>query len=361
MRLRPGKAKSQAVPETRADVRQTALDVVQELRRKAMAAFDEYEGSLHAPATALSDYVRPLAEKGREVIEHRGEAVEAGRRAGEEALRLGEDLLRRGQEGLSKALESAPVEKALAAVPIEAVQRRRRRRRWPRLLLFLLVPVAALIVVRAFKKRREVEEYWSARQEPIPSTGSWTSPSPDVPPRENIDPSLAGAPIATTTSSAGASPPATTGGNGLASARPTEASRPAGVRERDAEHLVGRDVVDSGGGKLGAVEAVYGRELDGRPEWVAVSTGLLEKKHVFVPLDDASIDEESIRAPYPKALIEAAPEAGDADVIDEAAEMGLYDHYSLRRVLPGTEQERTPGSTALRRLAGEKPQMGSIE
>ena len=110
--------------------------------------------------------------------------------------------------------------------------------------------------------------------------------------------------------------------------------------------LLGRDVVDITGDKVGEVDGIYYRKLEPKPEWVALNLGALDPKRVIVPLDAATI-EERITVPYTKENITESP-AVEAVVLDEAEEMQLYAHYGVRRMLPGIESQRSPEDEKLR-------------
>lgn len=113
--------------------------------------------------------------------------------------------------------------------------------------------------------------------------------------------------------------------------------------------LIGKPVVDINGDHIGDVEALYYRELRNVPEWAAVSTGLVDRKRVLVPLEGVTIGDR-VEVPYPKDVIEHSPPT-EAQALDDEPEMALYTHYSARRILPGVESERHPESVKLRMWA----------
>lgn len=87
---------------------------------------------------------------------------------------------------------------------------------------------------------------------------------------------------------------------------------------------------------LGDIEEVYGYE-PGDPRWAAVKAG---DRRVMVPVISGTIDGDSLQVPYPKHLIESAPEYPAQ--ISLAQEMALYSHYNERRMLPsGADSDRT--------------------
>src|SRR3954466_8464489 len=89
----------------------------------------------------------------------------------------------------------------------------------------------------------------------------------------------------------------------------------------------GRDVLDSGGERLGGVREIYLDRETGRPEWVLVDVDGDEPR--FVPLVDAAVESESIRVAHPRTLINAAPAIDPEARIDNDQERRLYAHYGI--------------------------------
>lgn len=89
----------------------------------------------------------------------------------------------------------------------------------------------------------------------------------------------------------------------------------------------GRDVLDSGGDRLGGVREIYLDRETGRPEWVLVEVE--DDQPRFVPLADASVESSSIRVAHPASVVRAAPTIGPEAHIDNAQERRLYEHYGI--------------------------------
>ena len=69
-----------------------------------------------------------------------------------------------------------------------------------------------------------------------------------------------------------------------------------------------RDLIDNDGDKIGKIDDIYlDRETD-QPEWAVVTTGLFGTKRTFVPLQEATPDEDGIRVPFEKATVKDAPQ-----------------------------------------------------
>jgi hypothetical protein len=112
----------------------------------------------------------------------------------------------------------------------------------------------------------------------------------------------------------------------------------------------GRDVLDSGGERLGGVREIYLDRETGRPEWVLVDVVGDEAR--FVPLADASVESSQIRVAHTAAAIRSAPGIGSEPRIDQSEERRLYDHYGLGYSetdsgsgLPAEHEQSTSGPT----------------
>ena len=89
----------------------------------------------------------------------------------------------------------------------------------------------------------------------------------------------------------------------------------------------GRDVVDSGGERLGGVREIYLDRETGQPEWVLVDVDGGEAR--FVPLADAAVETSQIRVAHAATVIRDAPGIGSEPRIDQTEERRLYAHYGL--------------------------------
>src|SRR3954465_4999925 len=89
----------------------------------------------------------------------------------------------------------------------------------------------------------------------------------------------------------------------------------------------GRDVLDSGGERLGGVREISLDRETGRPEWVLVDVDSDVAR--FVPLADASVESSTIRVAHTADAIRKAPGIGAEPRIDQSEERRLYAHYGL--------------------------------
>jgi sporulation protein YlmC with PRC-barrel domain len=103
--------------------------------------------------------------------------------------------------------------------------------------------------------------------------------------------------------------------------------------EKGADDLLGQQVVDPHGVKIGKIEALFIHDQDERASWARVKTGLLGRGSAFLPLHDAQDDGGQIRIPYEKEWVDAAPEIEpeDAELSDDDAD-ALHGHYGMERV-----------------------------
>jgi uncharacterized protein (TIGR02271 family) len=91
----------------------------------------------------------------------------------------------------------------------------------------------------------------------------------------------------------------------------------------------GSTAVDSDGQKIGTIEEIYMDTETGRPEWLAVKTGMFGSKVSFIPIAEASEAGGEVRVPYDKQQVKDAPNAEADGELSQEEEAGLYSHYGL--------------------------------
>jgi uncharacterized protein (TIGR02271 family) len=91
----------------------------------------------------------------------------------------------------------------------------------------------------------------------------------------------------------------------------------------------GREAVDSDGDKIGSIDEIYMDAETGRPEWLAVKTGMMGSKVSFVPIAEAQEAGEAVRLPYDKQQVKDAPTAEADGELSREEESSLYRHYGL--------------------------------
>jgi hypothetical protein len=109
----------------------------------------------------------------------------------------------------------------------------------------------------------------------------------------------------------------------------------------------GRAVLDPTGRRLGEVREIYLDDATNRPEWVLVDLG--DDGARYVPLADATVDDDAIRVAHAADSVTAAPSLEPSVELTQEEERRLYGHYELRysedesdSLLPEPEQ---PGGT----------------
>jgi uncharacterized protein (TIGR02271 family) len=91
----------------------------------------------------------------------------------------------------------------------------------------------------------------------------------------------------------------------------------------------GHEARGNDGDKLGKIEDIYLDQETGKPEWMAVKTGMLGGRVSFVPLADARLDGDVVTVPYDKAKIKDAPHTEADGQLSQQEEGQLYRHYGL--------------------------------
>jgi uncharacterized protein (TIGR02271 family) len=91
----------------------------------------------------------------------------------------------------------------------------------------------------------------------------------------------------------------------------------------------GRNAIDSEGGNLGSIDQIYMDVQTGKPEWLAVKTGLFGSNVSFVPIAEASEANGDVRLPYNKQQVKDAPNVEADSELSQDEEAALYRHYGL--------------------------------
>ncbi|MGZ4567373.1 MAG: DUF2382 domain-containing protein [Blastococcus sp.] len=102
------------------------------------------------------------------------------------------------------------------------------------------------------------------------------------------------------------------------------------------DRVIGRDVYDETGDKIGSASEVYLDDETGQPEWVTVRTGLFGTKESFVPIRDADLTDDGVRVPVSKARVKDAPKIDTDGHLSPQEEQELYRYYGLGDGMTGT-------------------------
>ncbi|MGK5112391.1 DUF2382 domain-containing protein [Geodermatophilus sp. CPCC 205506] len=94
--------------------------------------------------------------------------------------------------------------------------------------------------------------------------------------------------------------------------------------------VIGKDVYDESGDKIGSASEVYLDDETGQPEWVTVRTGLFGTKESFVPIRDADLTDDGLRVPVSKSAVKDAPKIDTNGHLSPQEEQELYRYYNLQ-------------------------------
>ena len=113
--------------------------------------------------------------------------------------------------------------------------------------------------------------------------------------------------------------------------------------------LRGATLIGADGGKIGSIQDIYADRETGRPEWMAVSTGMFGSRLSFVPLAEAQITGDDVRVPYDKAQVKDAPNVEPDGELSQQEETELYRYYGIEYATSsvddsGTGESRTGGT-----------------
>jgi uncharacterized protein (TIGR02271 family) len=106
--------------------------------------------------------------------------------------------------------------------------------------------------------------------------------------------------------------------------------------------VIGQDVYDESGEKIGSAAEVYLDDETGSPEWVTVRTGLFGTKESFVPIRNADLTDDGVRVPVSKTQVKDAPKIDTDGHLSPEEEQELYRYYGLGA---GTPTDNAPTDT----------------
>ena len=116
------------------------------------------------------------------------------------------------------------------------------------------------------------------------------------------------------------------------------------IAHTDIRDLIGAQLLDKGGDKVGKIGQVFLDDETGAPEWATVNTGFFGASESFVPLGKAERTGDAVRVPYEKSHIKSAPNvlAGEGH-LDESQERELYAYYGMKYDGRKTDKARAAG------------------
>ncbi len=95
------------------------------------------------------------------------------------------------------------------------------------------------------------------------------------------------------------------------------------------DRVIGQNVYDESGDKIGSASEVYLDDETGQPEWATVKTGLFGTKESFVPIRNADLTDDGIRVPVSKAQVKDAPKIDTDGHLSPQEEEELYRYYGM--------------------------------
>jgi uncharacterized protein (TIGR02271 family) len=107
------------------------------------------------------------------------------------------------------------------------------------------------------------------------------------------------------------------------------------------DRVIGKDVYDASGEKIGSASEVYLDDQSGQPEWVTVRTGLFGTKESFVPIRDADLTDDGVRVPVSKTQVKDAPKIDADGHLSPQEEQELYRYYDISVAGGTTDTGRT--------------------
>src|SRR5690348_18494912 len=100
---------------------------------------------------------------------------------------------------------------------------------------------------------------------------------------------------------------------------------------KDVSTLPGETVCDQDGGKIGKVKSLYAAGDGESVMWVTIeiSTGIGNKREVFVPLARLKHEHDEFRVPYSSQHIQSAPGIEAGEELSEGDDRALRNYYSI--------------------------------
>lgn len=123
-----------------------------------------------------------------------------------------------------------------------------------------------------------------------------------------------------------------------------------------AQDLIGSNVYDEVGSRIGRVDNVFVDDATHQPEWVTVRTGFFGTRESFVPLAGASTRPDGLTVTVSKDKVKTAPRI---EIEDGHLSTGnghdLYSHYGLRHAMPDDESPDQVENAPEQQITAEQP------
>jgi stress response protein YsnF len=123
------------------------------------------------------------------------------------------------------------------------------------------------------------------------------------------------------------------------------------VSERDVSAAIGSTAYGSDGESVGTVETFYTDDVTGATTWVSVSSGLLGRKQVIAPAEDATFADGRLQLSVPAGSVGSAPKMAGEHLSPEDEE-ALRRHYAQALPTSGDDLARRTGSDDVEARSG---------
>ncbi|WP_299953354.1 PRC and DUF2382 domain-containing protein [uncultured Modestobacter sp.] len=125
------------------------------------------------------------------------------------------------------------------------------------------------------------------------------------------------------------------------------------------DRVIGADVYDADGDKIGTASEVFLDDQSGNPEWVTVKTGMFGTKETFVPIREADLTGDGLRVPVSKSAVKDAPKIDQDGHLSPDEEAELYRHYGMHGTSDTTRTETARTDTTTGVAAGTTDTRGT--
>lgn len=93
------------------------------------------------------------------------------------------------------------------------------------------------------------------------------------------------------------------------------------------QSIIGATLLGADNDKIGKIAQVLVDATGGHPTWAVVHIGTIGRHPVFVPLREATWEDDDVTVPFTKEQVKSAPRI-DSDGLDPAQERQLELHYA---------------------------------
>ncbi|XKH52248.1 PRC and DUF2382 domain-containing protein [Citricoccus nitrophenolicus] len=118
------------------------------------------------------------------------------------------------------------------------------------------------------------------------------------------------------------------------------------------DQLQNATVFGNDGDKIGTIGQVYLDDQNNQPTFVTVKTGLFGMKETFIPVSEATRNQDGLQVPFDKAFVKDAPNIDADGSLSPEEEQRLYEYYSMDYQGTGGAGDRPDAAPGTDRDAG---------